>query len=136
MTTAVALVATGCALGDDQEAIAACETFQDHLDQMRGGAEQRDGAIALAEQAAAEIEAADDEDLAMAITDYERVIVRFALAADDVREAEQQRAVDGSPAVQERLADAERRLTEAIQAGDLVLSRVSTLCLDHDVELG
>lgn len=127
---------SACVPGGDEEAAAACGVFQEHLDQMRDGEEQRDQAIALAEQAAVDAQEAQDQDLATAMADYRRVIVRFALATDDVREAEQRRAVDGSPEVQDELREAENRLTETIQAGDLVLNRIRSLCADHDVDLG
>ena len=134
---ALTLMASGCAPGEDEEAAAACTTFQHHLDAMRESDERAQG-LELARDAAATAQQSDDDELAAALEDYQQVIVRFALAEDDL-EGAQARADDASEAdladVEDDLAETEDRLAGLIEAGDLVLSHITAGCEVHDVVL-
>ena len=141
------IVATGCAAGedesavaaagDDEDAVAACSTFQDHLESMRQDDGRAEG-IRLAQDAADIATESGDDELAEALEDYQRVIVRFALAEDD-REAARDRVDDAGdtdlPRAEDELADAEAHLEGLIDAGDLVLAHISAGCDEHGVAL-
>lgn len=134
---ALALVAAGCAADENEDAIAACATFQDHLESMRE-ADDRQAGLAYARDAAETAASSGDSELAEAFEDYQRVIVRFALAEDDVEAAQQQIEEAGDaepPRVEDELADAEERLEDLIEAGDLVLSHINAGCGEHGVVL-
>lgn len=134
---ALAVMASGCAPGMDEEAATACTTFQQHLDAMRASDERAQG-LELARDAAATAQESDDDALADALEDYQHVIVRFALAEDDL-EAAQARADDAGGAdradAEDGLAETEDRLADLIEAGDLVLTHITAGCEDHDVVL-
>ena len=134
---AFTLVLSGCAADEDEDVAAACTTLQDHLDSMR----QPDGraqGLELAQDAAAAAQQSDDDELVEAFEDYQHVIVRFALAQDDL-EAAQGRVDEASDAdlqeVEEELAETEERLARLIEAGDLVLSHINAGCEAHGVML-
>ncbi len=133
----LALVAVACAEEADDEAIAACTTFQDHLASMRQD-DGREQGLRLARAAAETAEQSEDAELADAFDDYHRVIVRFALAEDDVQAAQDQMAradEPEQPRVEGELEEAEDRLSGLVEAGDLVLAHINEGCGEHGVPL-
>ena len=137
LLVALALVVAGCAEDEDEGAIAACATFKDHLTSMRD-AEGREQGLRLAREAAATAEQSDDRDLADALDDYHSVIVRFALAEDDLQASQEQVAQADEaerPGAQQELEDVEERLTGLVEAGDLVLAHINAGCDEHGVTL-
>ena len=134
---ALALTASSCVPGEDEEAAAACTTFQQHLDAMRQSDGRAQG-LELARDAAATAQQSDDDELADTLEDYEQVIVRFALAEDDLEGAQSRAAEPSDPDredVEDELAETEARLAGLIEAGDLVLDHITARCDAHDVVL-
>ena len=137
MLATVAVVLAGCDAGVEEHAVEACSLLQDHLDAMRGGEERGEG-LQLAQDAFDAAERSNDGELADMLGDYQRVIVRFAFEADNVRLAEEgleQATDDDRDQLEDDLASAQARLAELIEAGDLVLTQVGLGCQEHGVPL-